>query len=295
MVPDDWERDDTLSGPAPVAPESTSLFGYQAHFFELEKGGDGKLAFRKPTGEIFEIKSKAQQFELVGNRLCDATEKIGPLFGGRPPQIRALDGQTWKDVGTIVVGEEGSGKGKWRTAFRPVSGRIEQELPHEFAARKGGWYFLRFYDTNDDLIESLDFRFICAVKEIKIPQLPPFPSRGGHGSVCVEFLHEPGCAVQPVDSSTNIQIQRQHNKTILTIPLDPACDETRWIVRAEDVPQVEVTILVERLWWGIGESTKNHLNGKTNLLLSNVMTSLLRQRRHYGYDSQGAAGWIKSL
>jgi hypothetical protein len=93
MVPDDWERDDTLSGPAPVAPESTSLFGYQAHFFELEKDGDGKIAFRTPTGKSFVIESKAPQFELVGTRLNEASGDRGPLFGGRPPQIRALDGQ----------------------------------------------------------------------------------------------------------------------------------------------------------------------------------------------------------
>jgi small subunit ribosomal protein S9 len=253
LVPDDWERDDTLSGPPPVTPECTSLPGYQAHFFELEKGGERKIAFRKPTGEIFEIKSKAQQFELVGNRLCDATEKIGPLFGMRPPQIRAPDDQTWKDVGTIVVGEEGGRKGRWRMAISPKQGLVEQVLPPEVEARKSGWYFLRFYDTNDDLIESLDFRFICALGEIKVPQLPPLPAGNGHGPVLVEFLHEPGCAVQPADGLAKIQVERQDEKTTLIIPPDPICDETRWLVGPQGGPQVEVTILVERLWWGIGE------------------------------------------
>ena len=253
MVPDDWVRDDTLSGPPPVEPESVFLTGYKAHFFELEKDDDGKIAFCTPTGELFEIESKAPRFELVGDRLCDATEKIGPLFGKRPPQIRAPDDQTWKDVGTIVVGEEGSGKGRWRKVFYPNPGEIQQDLPSEVADRKGGWYFLRLYDTNDDLIESLDFRFLYALKEIRLPQPSPLPSEDGHRPVCVEFLHEPGCAVQPADNLTNIHIERQDDATILTIPPDPTCDETRWIVGAEDGPQAELTILVERLWWGIGE------------------------------------------
>jgi ribosomal protein S9 len=253
MVPNDWERDDTLSGPPPVTPECTSLPGYQAHFFELEKDGERKIAFRKPTSEIFKINSEAQQFELVGNRLCDATEKMGPLFGERPPQIRALNGQVWKNVRTIVVGEEGSGKERWRIAFNPVSEQVEQELPLELVARKGGWYFLRFYDTNDELIESLDFRFLCALKEIKMPQPSPLPPEDEHKPVRVEFFHDPGCAVRGVQSFSNIPIEPQNDKTILTIPPDPACDETRWIVGAESGPQVEVTILVERLWWGIGE------------------------------------------
>jgi len=253
MVPDNWQRDDTLSGPPPVTPESVFLTGYQAHFFELEKDGDGKIAFRIPTGKSFVIESKAPQFELGGNRLNDASEDKGPLFGKTPPRIRALDEQGWKNVGTIVVGEEGMGKERWRTHFTPNSDGQEQDLPSDVADRKGGWYFLRFYDTNDDLIESLDFRFICALKEIKIPQPPPFPSGGGHGSVCVEFLHEPGCAVQPADGLTNIQIERQDDKTILNVPPDPTYDETRWLVGLEGKSQVEVTILVERLWWGIEE------------------------------------------
>jgi len=134
-----------------------------------------------------------------------------------------------------------------------VPGQIEQDLPCELGARKGGWYFLRFYDTNDDLVESLDFRFLCALKEIRVYQPSPLPSESGHKPVRVEFLHEPGCSVQPVDSPTNIQIEHQDDKTTLTIPPDPAYDETRWLVGPSGGPQVEVTILVERIWWGIGE------------------------------------------
>ena len=253
MVPDNWERDDSLSGPAPVAPQSTSLFGYQAHFFELEKGGDGKIAFRTPKGDPFVIESKTPQFELVGNRLCDATEKIGPLFGERPPQIHATNKLAWKNVGTIVVGEEGSGRGRWRKAFRPNPGEIRQDLPSEVAGRKGGWYFLRLYDMNDELIESLDFRFISALKEIRLVQPSPLPSEDGHRPVCVEFLHEPGCSVQPEDCPTNIQIERQGDKTTLIIPPDPTCDKTRWLVGPDGESRVQVTILVERLWWAVGE------------------------------------------
>ncbi|MDO9581124.1 MAG: hypothetical protein Q7J06_11275 [Bacteroidales bacterium] len=236
-----------------MTPESVFLNGYQAHFFELEKDGDEKIAFRAPMGKSFVIESQALQFELVGSRLNEASGDKGPLFGERPPQIRAPDNQGWKDVETIVVGEEGSGKGRWRKPFSPIPGGTQQDLPSEVAARKRGWYFLRFYDTNDDLIESLDFRFICALKEIRIPQPSPFPLEIGHRSVCVEFLHEPGCAVQPADGFTYIQIEHQYDKTILTIPPNPTSDKTRWLVGSEGGPKIEVTILVERLWWAVGE------------------------------------------
>lgn len=253
VVPEAWERDEALSG-APPAPEPVSLAGYKVHFLSLEKDGDRKIAFRTPAGESFVIESKAARIELVGTRLNDANEDMGPLFGERPPQIRALDEQAWKDVKTIVVGEEGSGKGRWRTAFSPRLWQIEQDLPSEFAARKGGWYFLRFYDVNNDLVESLDFRFLGGLKDIKVHQPSPLPSKAGHATVSIELFHEPDCRIKPADGlEGSVQIEHEDDKTILTIPPDQTSDETRWLVGPQDEPQVEVTILVERLWWAVGE------------------------------------------
>ncbi len=272
IVPDNWERDDDPSGPPPAAPEAVSLAGCRAHFFDLEQNSGKKIVFRTPDGP-FELKPKAVRFALAGKQLNDATENRGPLFGQVPPKIRALGARRWKDVKTIVVGEEGSGKGKWRMAFHPDPEQSEQDLPLEFAARKGGWYFLRFYDSNDDLMESLDFRFLRPLKEIKISQPPPLPGEGGHRPTCVEFFHEPGCVVRPSNGSSynhgeipavdhgqvltaEYNIQREYDKTILTIPADPAYDETCWSVSFEDGPEaarVEVTILVERVWWAVGE------------------------------------------
>ena len=253
MVPDSWERDDTLSGPPPVTPESVFLPGYRAHFFELEKGSNKKIAFHTPVGESFVIESSAPQFELVGNRLNDASEDKGPLFGGAAPRIRALDEQGWKNVGTIDIDEDGIAKKGWRTSFTPDSDGREQNLPSEFSDRNGGWYLLTFRDTEDNVIERLHFRFTRGLKEIKLVQPSPLPSGDGHAPVSVEFLHEPGFDVQPVDFSINIQIERQGEKTTLTIPPNPKYDETGWSVGPVGGPQVEVTILVERLWWGIGE------------------------------------------
>lgn len=166
-----------------MTPESVSLIGYRAHFFKLERGGNEKIAFRTPEGKSVVVESKTSRFELVGTCLNDATEGMGPLFGERPPQIRALDEETWKNIGTIVLGEEGSRRGRWRTQITPIPDVMEQDLPSEVAARKGGWYFLRFYDTNDELIESLDFRFLCALKEIRMPQPSPLPTQDGHSSI----------------------------------------------------------------------------------------------------------------
>lgn len=254
IAPNDWKRDELLAGPPPVMPESTSLVGYQAHFFDLERGGDQEIAFHLPDGRRRVLKAKAPRFDLVGNRIEDASEHMGPLFGKGPPRIRALDAQAWQEVSTVVIGEEGRGRRKWRTEFRPDPDKMEQDLPSEVADRKGGWYFLRFYDRDGDLIESMDFRFLSVLKEIRVHQPSRFLPEEGHGPVCVEFVHEAGCAVQPSNSSArSVQIEYRDDRTILSIPPDPTCDEARWLVGQHDGPHVEVTILVERLWWAVGE------------------------------------------
>ncbi|MEM3402606.1 MAG: 30S ribosomal protein S9, partial [Candidatus Hadarchaeales archaeon] len=197
--------------------------------------------------------AKALRLELIGSRLEDASEHTGPLFKERPPRIRALDAQKWKDVRTVVVGEEGSGKGKWRRAFTPDPDKMEQDLPSEVADRKGGWYFLRFYDNDDELIESIDFRFLSVLREIRLPPLLHFPTGDGHKPICVELVYEADCAVQPVGNLAKIQVEHQKDKTLLIVPSDPACDESQWLIGPEHRPRVEVTINVERIWWALGE------------------------------------------
>ncbi len=254
VVPEDWERNEDLAGPPPVSPEPVSLTGYQAHFFVLDKEDGRRIAFFRPASGPFEIESEASRFELVGTQLNDASEGIGPLFGVEPPRIGALDEQTWRSVGTIVVGEEGSGGGRWRKSFSPVSARIEQNLPNEIADRKAGRYFLRIYDTKDDFVESLDFRFLSSLRRMTLPQSTPLPSETGHTPACVEFLHDRHCTIQAADEGArSVQICRESERTVLTVPRDPSCDLTRWHVGLEGGPKTEVSVLVERVWWTLRE------------------------------------------
>lgn len=254
VVPDGWERDEEVSGPPTANPEPMSIDGYQAHFFYLGRDYAGKIAFVTPGSEKIEIETGTARFELVGTVLNDSSEDIGPLFGGSPPRIRALHEQGWRNVGTVVVGEEGGGKKRWRTQFNPDRDQVEQHLPDEVAKRGGGWYFVRVYDIDDNLVESLDFRFMSALQEIRIPDHPFLPSVEGHTAVDVEFLRQSDCEVRltegPADS---LRIAHEEQKTEATIPPNPAWDETCWIIGPEGGPQVEVTILVERVWWASGE------------------------------------------
>jgi len=254
IAPDDWERDQDLSGPAPIAPEPTSLPGHRAHFFNLERNGISKVAFCTPEGRHIEVESTRPNFELVGRQLNDASDDKGPLFGESPPKIRVQEGRAWKNVATIVIGAEGGGRGRWRKEFAPDLERTEQNLPPEIGARRGGWYFLRFYNLNYDLMDSLDFRFVSALIEISMPPPQPLPSENGHQPVTVKFHHTTDCIVRPTkDYASALIVQREPTCTAVTIPPDPAFDQTYWKVKCSPADPVEIQLLVDRIWWSQGD------------------------------------------
>lgn len=207
------------------------------------------IAFRDRTGCSVVIGSCEPRFQLVGQELCDAAENVGPLFGGSPPRIMVADGN-WQDVGTIVVGTEGSDREPWRTAFKPSTDMVEQDMPTDIACRKAGWYFVRLYDLQDELIDSLDFRFGAGLRRITVQESNPFPSPTGYGVITIEFQHDTDWWVRyDPRVPEHVKIERADGKTLSTIPPLQDCDRTRWLVGPNGGPQVEVTELVERIWW----------------------------------------------
>ena len=255
IVADDWKRYEVESGPPPIEPESVFLDGFLAHFFNIQRDTDTQIAFVPCEGVptlVKQVKQKPLCFELIGEKLEDASEGIGPLFS-KPPKIHATDLQAWKEIKTIVLGEEGSGRGRWRVQFSPDPDRVDQDLHSDILSKRGGWYFLRFYDRNDELVESLDFRFLSGLNQIKMPELSFFPPSGGYEPVCVELIHDSDISIHPVESMPDIQIGYESGKTILKIPPDPGYDTTRWQAGYKGGPQIEMTILVERVWLALGE------------------------------------------
>lgn len=210
-----------------------------------------KLAFRDATGRSVVIGSGGPLFQLVGEQIHDASEHLGPLFAGAPPRITIVDG-TWQNVRTVVLGEEGKGAGKWRKAFKPNPELADQVMPVELVNRKVGWYFARLYDHEDELIDSLDFRFCAGLRQIRIQTSQPFPSAAGHDATTIELEHESDWSVAPSASvHSDVTVERKSDRTVLKIPPSSDRDLTRWKLGAHAGPQAEIALLVERVWWAL--------------------------------------------
>lgn len=254
IVPEDWERDEERAGSPPVAPEAVVLEGYQAHFFEVADSSSSCIAFRDHNGKPIVIGSPGAQFRLVGEQIPDASERIGPLFGAKPPRVKILNAD-WSNVRTIVIGQEGSGAHRWRKSFEPRRDQDEQELPIEVMERLAGWYFLRFYDGKEDLIDSLDFRFVAGLRGISVPKADPMPDRDGHSQQRVDIFHDAEYTVTLLEpNDPDVLVERCADRTIVRIPPRAECDRTSWSMRSlnGNGEDVKFTILIERVWWALG-------------------------------------------
>lgn len=259
IVPDNWKRCEELSGPEPIRPGYMQIKGYKAHYFELSSKDNKQIAFLDSSGKEITIFSTKSRFMLKGNEIIDGSEDKGPLFGGEPPNLTARDRRIWEHISIVVIGEEGEGRKKWRTSFEPQVGKNEQNLPCELLNQERGWFFIRVYDDEEVLLESLDFRFIKSLENIVIEGAECFPNSEGYRDVCVRFLHQPYCKVEPANSEiqNSINIERKLTVTQFRIPPLPEYDKTEWLI-AEDNTVITTTVLIERIWWEVGDISSFH-------------------------------------
>jgi hypothetical protein len=249
VAPQRWER----IGTPPFEPEDVCLPECRAHFFELEGDQAATIAFRDAEGGLRQTAPGGPRFDLIGQQLTDANESMGPLFGGELPCLRTASG--WKDVETIVVGEEGEGSLRWR--FGPSLDLSEQGLPAGIAELRVGHYFTRFYDMQEELIDSLDFRFVAGLRGITIQPDSPLPRADGHEPRAIGLRLDGGYGLAPLSAdSREVEIVRDGCVTLLTIPPKPDCDRTGWLVRAESGRKVQIELLVERVWWALSDENK---------------------------------------
>ncbi len=247
VVPQSWQWNEELSGaPSSGAPEFVSPGTARAHHVELPLEAGRTLAFTTPEGDCVRVPCARQRFELVGPRVDDASEEVGPLFVGEPPRLQCSGGfDESATPATVVVGEEGPADGwrRWR-----VYGKQFDDLRPAITEQGTGWFFARLYDSNDELIESLDFRFVANLEAIKVQATSPTPGPYGHSAARIHFRHGRESSVRCC-SAHPLASESVHDGSIAIVPPDAQFDATRWRIGPVGGRAVDVTILVERVWW----------------------------------------------
>ena len=252
FVPEKWVRDDSISGSPTVDPENATLEGYKVHFFDFLYGDLGTVAFYSEDGKPISF-SKKLQFELLGNRIPDISDNIGPLFGGSIPMIQMTTLKSLIQITTIVIGEEGSGTKKWRTTLPYNQHSDLQQLPVELSTKGANWYFVRFYNSNNEFIDSFDFRYIPELQSVRVQHNV---ETAIESTSEIEFIFDGACTILPKDKFISIEENIiSDGKTIARFYCNSIGQDTsHWVVEGHE-NSVEITIDLSRLCWNLGDES----------------------------------------
>ncbi|HEY8344519.1 MAG TPA: C2H2-type zinc finger protein [Bacillota bacterium] len=244
MTPQGWKRDEELN-PAPCGEEYVACWGLKAHFFLIDR--NSRVRFVTGEGKEIIIRSNTC-LELEGEQIIDDGE-MGPLFIRHPPSLKVSSVDYWDSVSVLIIGREGKGTNRWRMEYQPER-LCKQDLPKELEERGGGWYFIRVYDQEARLKESLDFRFSKGLQELIIP---PFqtPTIDGYAPIELKFVCAAGCTIQPA-KDTILTLKEEPTGYSTQIPSQSMYDQTGW--RVDDSgAKTALQVTIDRIWWVVNK------------------------------------------
>jgi hypothetical protein len=177
---------------------------------------------------------------------------MGPLFVGELPVLE-VDAGALAMVRTIIVGAEGHGTGRWRKQYERNENDVEcWPLPDDVRRQGSGWYFIRLYNVEDDLIDSLDFRYIGGLRSVEVSACD-VKHRLNENQVRVTFVHDEGVSVSMAETMPPLiehSTQREPPSTLFAWSCDPSIREAAFDVYDRGRP-VRITLDTDRIWWAI--------------------------------------------
>ena len=232
IAPDTWER--TLG--APVEPDGCADPTFRAHYFHR----DGTPSAGRVDGfREWHCSPDATGIELTGRRVWDDSDD-GPLFVGGAPILEGSPEIEWARVG------EETGHG-WGQNFRPD----RQSLPEILDGREGRFY-LRVYDPEVCLLDSVAFRYMRELTRIEVDGAEYaqgtvlVPTKTGYPRTEVRFIGADGSTCTPV-------LSPQAHQTIApsgAIVVAPRPDADRLSCSlGSGAGAVNIVLDLPRVWW----------------------------------------------
>lgn len=229
----------------PNEPEQCRYPNFTAHFFSVSEDSE-RDGFKNKN--CFLPFSSAKRFSLKGRSFADDSD-LGELFGDDAPQLG--DAEEWREISWIVVGRENGGKVLAKKFLPELLPKEKEKILAKVLGERGGWFFVRIYDANVDLLHSFDFRRAKGLKNISVNNqpleevAPIVPTKNEHTKTIVQF--EGDLPVRSADDSNGICKAAENKNTFAVLP-HPDNDETKWVLGSGE-NRVESEILLPRIWW----------------------------------------------
>ena len=232
IAPKEWKR----KGKSPIEQGNCADSTFKVHFLNttIPDEGFGSL------GE-WEIPSPKPIIKLTGRNVFDDSEE-GDLFTNIP-KLEVPSKILW-----ARIGEER--KHGWKGEnFQPHKRSISEVL----GDKKGkGRFFLRVYDHNVEIIDSVAFRYLDELKHIHIDKekytedMVLLPPPDGYSHIEIRFVSIEGRTIRP--NLPNSSICRVTSSGILEVPPNRKADTVKCFLDSSG-GRVNITLNLPRIWW----------------------------------------------
>ncbi|MEJ5298669.1 MAG: hypothetical protein WHZ52_11600 [Armatimonadota bacterium] len=243
-----------VSFPPDFSPseQPLSLSGWRGYLLlDAARLASSSIQVTLVHGRTQSVRVGRPYFHLEGIEASDALlERYGPLFFAELPHLTTGNTDNWQQIGTVVVGQEGPGRNKWRAHFTPDPKASSQPLPQQIDELGSGWFFVRLYDKKDELFESHQFRYVRDLKGVVLdPADSLLPGPEGHKPVSILLQSEGNLRVRLEDGAEHLLMESSEQGPRITVPPLPELKEVHLSVVCGDGWEVPVCLPIQRLWW----------------------------------------------
>ncbi len=234
VAPLNWER----IGHIPVEPDNCDDSEFLAHYFyrDATEAEEDVFGFKDCTESLVDAGIK-----LKGERAFDDSDE-GELFVGEPPKLKNSCRYEW-----ARIGEEK--RGGWGKNFQPQKKQISEVFHNQNCGR----YYLRVYDSEAHMLDSISFRYHRHLKQIEVngnkydKDTLLVPTAKGYRTTSVRFI-----AVNSEKLSIDLPNEDVYRTSTLPNTIEvPRCYEAD-IVSCNigtDKHVVNVVLNLPRVWW----------------------------------------------
>src|SRR5262249_3413235 len=142
---------------------------------------------------------------------------------------------------------------RWRKQFEcNVEGSEDWSIPEDVRAQGSGWYFVRLYDVEGHLIDSLDFRYISRLQSIDLTGTG-IRQALNEAQLRVTFAHNEEVSVKMVEGLSPLlehATLRGSSSTVFAWPSDPNIRQAAFEVYHSG-HSVRVTLETDKIWWAV--------------------------------------------
>lgn len=245
-----------------IAEQSIGIEGLLAYLIDIHESAP--LLVDSRTGDHVRVGRQEAVVRLEGRRL-EPVPEVYECFILEPPVL--YFSETGRErIKSVVIGEEGarlSRLGSWRGEFEP-SGEEREVFPREIGevlhSHGCGWYFLRFYDRETNLVDSLAFRFLAGIKGITV-EAPGWSPVDGYSDAIIMFHHEKGYEIEPCDQVIDQGAREcREDLTVYSVPnhvynLSEFGDLLEWEIKAPNGRSIRITTDLGRLRWAVTDGS----------------------------------------